>query len=293
MNRPILLIDGNLMLFKSYYGSVYGGGLLKNSQGIETNAIHTFFLTFFKLINLFNPINCYFAFDKGSKTPRHLAFSEYKQGRSETPESLFTQMEKVKQILTYANINWSQDYNYEADDLIASLKKQILDQNPQAKIVIFSADQDLLQLIDENTIVVDTIKAEGPNIKNLDNFYDLHHIFPHQVVDFKVLSGDKSDNIKIIAGLGLKGAQKLLEKYGNLENIIANSDQISGKIGLEIKEKKEKLLFFQNFITLYNTAKFNFNIFDNLDIQINDKLIATLEELELKTVLKNFLNFRK
>lgn len=293
MTKKALLIDGNLLLFKSYYASSYGL-IMQNSNGQQTNAIHTFFMTFFKLIKLMQPDFCFFAFDKGSKTPRHQSFVDYKKGRTQAPDSLFEQMKIVKQILSFAEIPWAENFDFEADDLIASMKYTLIQQNPNTQITIFSSDQDLLQLVDKQTTVVDSIKNDVISVKNIDNFESIMNMLPSQIVDFKVLAGDKSDNIKIIEGLGEKGAQKLLKEFKNLSNIIKNVEILTPKISNQIKEKKDKLLFFQNFITLRNDASFDQHIIEKkFQILINDELISLLDKLELKTIKNNFVAFTK
>lgn len=293
MNKKALLIDGNLLLFKSFYASSYGS-IMQNSSGQQTNAIHTFFMTFFKLIKLIKPDFCFFAFDKGSKTPRHQSFEDYKKGRTQAPDSLFEQMQIVKEILNIIQMPWAENFDFEADDLIASMKQSLINKDSNTQIIIFSSDQDLLQLVDKQTIVVDSIKNDIISTKNIDNFESIMNILPSQVVDFKVLAGDKSDNIKIIEGLGEKGAQKLLKEFNNLNNIIKNADVLSPKISQQIKEKKDKLIFFQNFITLRFDAIFDNSILEKkFQILINDELIALLDKLELKTVKNNFVSYIK
>ncbi|CNS03313.1 5'-3' exonuclease H3TH domain-containing protein [Mesomycoplasma hyopneumoniae] len=107
------------------------------------------------------------------------------------------------------------------------------------------------------------------------------------MIDFKVLAGDVSDNIKVIEGLGKKTAIKLLEKYKNLDNILLNLDKINQKIANQINQKTKQLLFFKNFIKLNDKANFDFDIFQKLDIKISPLLVEILNELELKKVYEN------
>ncbi|MXR23014.1 5'-3' exonuclease [Mesomycoplasma flocculare] len=283
MSKKILLIDGTWLTFKSFFGGFYGNRLV-NSKGDITFAIHIFFSSVFKLIRIIKPDNIYFAFDYGSKTPRHQDYPDYKKGRAKPPDALLLQMKQIKKILSLANFLWSQHKDFEADDLIASLQKKIRETDPEAEIIIFSSDQDLLQLIDRKTIIINKIENNFINTQTVDNFFEKHGFHPDQVVDFKVLAGDASDNIKVIDGLGKKGAIKLLEKYKNLDNIFSNLDKINNKIAKQINEKKPKLLFFKDFIKLNQNANFDFDIFQKLKIKTSPALVEILKELELKKV---------
>ncbi|MBG0731078.1 5'-3' exonuclease [Mycoplasma sp. 'Moose RK'] len=284
MTKNILLVDATWLAFKSFYAT-FSGIRMVNSQGIDTSAIHIFFTTVFRLIKLFEPFNIYFAFDKGDKTERHKTYPDYKKGRPKQPESLFEQMNIIKTILNTSNFAWSEESDFEADDLIASLQQKIRKEEPETEILIFTADQDLLQLIDNKTRIVSKIEKNFINFKTIDNFFEIYGFLPNQVIDFKVLAGDKSDNIKILEGLGEKGALKLLAKYKNLDGILVNIKNLAPKLGQQILEKREKLLFFKDFIKLNTNATFNFNIFEKQRIEINSHLIKILEELELKKVL--------
>ncbi|WP_069098957.1 5'-3' exonuclease [Mesomycoplasma ovipneumoniae] len=292
MNKKILLIDGNWLAFKSFFAGYYGNQLI-NSKGDMTFAIHIFFNTVFKLIKLVEPSNIYFAFDFGSTTNRHQSYPDYKKGRQKPPESLFLQIDIIKKILSLSGFFWSQDSEFEADDLIASMQKIIRNSEPETEIFIFSSDQDLLQLVDKKTTIINKIKNNSINAINLENFHQNFGINPEQIVDFKVLAGDSSDNIKIIEGLGAKGAIKLLEKYKNVDNILENLDKISTKLSKQIEEKRGKILFFKDFIRLNDGAKFNFDIFENLNIKICPDLLNILNELELKKVSDALIELSK
>lgn len=283
MTRKILLIDGTWLTFKSFFAGYYGNRLI-NSKGEMTFAIHIFFNSLFKLIRLTEPDNIYFAFDYGSKTARHQNYPDYKKGRIKPPDSLFSQMQLIKKILGFANFLWSEHEDFEADDLIASLQKKIRETDEEAEILIFSSDQDLLQLVDEKTTIINKIENNFINTNTIHNFFETHGFHPEQVVDFKVLAGDSSDNIKVIEGLGKKGAIKLLEKYKNLDNIFLNLGKINEKLAKQITEKKTELLFFKDFIKLNDGANFNFDIFQKLEIKISPDLVDILNDLELKKV---------
>ncbi|QJB71121.1 5'-3' exonuclease [Mycoplasma sp. 1654_15] len=290
MTNRVLLVDGNLLIFKSFYASFnFKGNNMQNSEGQETNAIHTFFLSLFKVIKELRPTHIYIAFDKGSQTERHSLFPDYKQGRKKAPDSLFSQLNLLKEILTLANLKWSDDFDYEADDLIASMNKTFLEHDRNSKVFIFSSDQDLLQLVSNQTYIVDKNKDNSFLIKSVDNFYDLYNLFPAQIPDFKALSGDSSDNIKGVPGIGPKTAKSLIQEYETVENLVNNLDQLPSKMKEKLKEHKDNILLFKKLTTLKTDAKFSFDISEiALRISINSKLLDLLKQLELNKVIEQF-----
>ncbi|WP_215737323.1 5'-3' exonuclease [Mesomycoplasma hyorhinis] len=290
MTNRVLLVDGNLLLFKSFYASFnFKGSNMHNSAGQETNAIHTFFLSLFKVIKELKPTHIYIAFDKSSQTERHNLFAEYKQGRKQAPDSLFSQLNLVKELLSLANLKWSDDFEFEADDLIASMNYTFLKQDQNSKIFVFSSDQDLLQLVSNQTYIVDKNKDNSFLIKTADNFFELHNLLPKQIPDFKALSGDSSDNIKGVPGIGPKTAKSLISQFDNIENILANLDQLPSKMKQKLIENKENIILFKKLTTLKTNAKFDFNIADiALKISLNSQLLDLLKHLELDKVIEQF-----
>ncbi|TDV23272.1 DNA polymerase-1 [Mycoplasmopsis mustelae] len=284
MNKN-LVIDGNYLIFQSFYASYRGdtSAILRSSNGFPTNAIQLFLMQMIKLIRYIKPTHLFIAFDAPGKTKRHLEYQEYKSGRARSPDELYLQVEKIKQILTELNISWKQQRGDEADDLIATYVKKL----PGEKFV-FSADKDLLQLVDSKTTILQRKKDDYLHI-TLDNFYDLFSMQPNQITSYKGLKGDSSDNLPGIKGIGDKTAIKLLEDFGNFENIhtnIANSNYSKG-----IKEKI--LSGYQVGKMCFELSKLNTNVFDfdtNADsylIKLNlNNANKTLEELQMHTVIK-------
>ncbi|EGV00291.1 5'-3' exonuclease [Mycoplasmopsis columbina] len=260
-----LLIDGNLLMFQSFYASYNPNNinyLMKSPKGIYVNGVHVFLISLAKLIEAFDPKYLFIAFDANGKTKRHNEFEGYKSGRNKAPEIIFEQFALIKDILTGLNIKWFEQIGDEADDLIATLAK-----TKETNNIIFSKDKDLLQLVNENTIIAQNAKNEyGYRIVNLDNFETIFGILPSQIPDFKGLAGDASDNLTGVNGIGDKGAVKLLNEFGSLENIYQNIEQIKGK-------QKEKLLNDKN------------NAF------LCKKLALLNKDVDMDTNIKNYEHF--
>ncbi|WP_416738120.1 5'-3' exonuclease [Mycoplasmopsis meleagridis] len=256
--EKFLLIDGNLLLFQSFFASYnpYSqANLMKSPLGITTNGVHVFLITLAKLINYFQPKYLFIAFDANAKTKRHQMYSDYKSGRNKAPEIIFEQFFLIKDILKKLNIAWEEKEGDEADDLIASLSSKFKTDN-----YIYSKDKDLLQLVKENISIVRNNKEHNFEIINEENFRFFYGFNPEQVADFKALAGDSSDNLPGVNGIGDKGATKLINEYGNLENIYENLDSIKGKLKEKLTKDKDQAFLCKNLALLNKNVEMNHNL---------------------------------
>ena len=201
----LLLIDGNSVLFRAFYATAYGN-IMKTSKGVYTNAVYAFANMLNKAVKEISPDYCVVAFDKGKHTFRHELNPDYKAGRKETPEELVGQFQLVREMLEAYGVPYLEYDSIEADDIIGSLAKKY-----DMETCILSSDRDMLQLIDDTTSVYvmrkgmsDIAKMDEPALK------EEYGLKPYQIIDYKGLAGDKSDNIKGVEGVGDKTAVKLL-----------------------------------------------------------------------------------
>ncbi|BAP00797.1 DNA-directed DNA polymerase [Mycoplasmopsis californica HAZ160_1] len=246
MNKKFLLVDGNFLMFQSFYASYMPNiQLMTDSQGRSTNGVHVFMMTLHKLIEYINPDYLFIAFDAHGKTKRHEQYEDYKAGRSKAPTIIFEQFAIIKDILSSWNIKWFEQEGDEADDLIATLCK-----NSTANNYIYSKDQDLLQLVDANTEVIFKSKEGFFDTYNIYNFENYHGILPSQIPDYKGLAGDSSDNIKGVNGIGSIGAKKLINTFGSIENIYANISQLKGAIKQKLIAGEKDAFFCKSLTTL-------------------------------------------
>ena len=210
MKKRALLIDGNNLLFRSYYATAYNGNLMKNSKGLPTNALYGFINMMNKIINEESPEYIMVAFDKGHNFRQDM-YEGYKDGRIETPNDLKVQFPIAKEICSLLGIKYIEIDNYEADDIIGSFAK-MADIDKAYNATIISSDKDLLQLISDE-VDVKLLKQKDYVIMNNQTFFDTYGIKPIRMIDLKSLMGDASDNIPGVKGIGEKTALTLLQKY--------------------------------------------------------------------------------
>ena len=283
--KRLILVDGNSLMYRAYYGMSAGGTPTANSKGLFTNAIYGFARMMNSLI--MNPYDAILvAFDAGKKTFRHDMMKDYKAGRAPMPDEFRMQISYIKEFLDIMRIKrWEQDL-YEADDIIGTMAKKASDLGYH--VDIYSSDKDLLQLISENTTVHMTKKG----FSELEDFTPEHFLEVYGIpytswVDLKALMGDKSDNLAGVPGIGEKTGVKLLNTYGSLEGIISHKDEIKGSVGEKIRANVDSALLCQKMATILRDFPIGVSI-DELDRKEMDKdrLIEFYTELEFKSLLK-------
>ena len=222
--EKIYLIDGHSVAHRAFYALP----MLTNSGGEYTNAVFGFTKILLSLKDEKSPEYLAVAFDMEGDTFRHEEYDEYKADRKETPEELKPQFDKIKQVLQVLNIPVFEQEGFEADDLIGTMAKKANEEGQE--VVIVTGDRDILQLVNEKTSVLYTRRGIKDRV-----FYDLekvredYELEPEQLIDMKGLMGDSSDNIPGVPGIGEKTATKLLKEYSDLETVLENIEEISGK----------------------------------------------------------------
>ena len=283
MNK-IILVDGNNLLFRSYYATAYNGNFMKNSKGFPTNALFGFTNMINKIILEEKPSYILVAFDKG-KTFRHEKYKDYKGGRGETPDELKVQFPIAKELLTYMGIKYYEIDNYEADDIIGTFA-DYCDKDPNFIGTIISSDKDLLQLI-SNDIDIKLLKSKDYIRYNRDSFYAEYGIEPINIIDLKALMGDSSDNIPGVKGIGEKGALKLLQEYKTLDGIYENIDNIKGATHDKLVNDKDNAYMSYDIATIYKSVPMDINIDDLVYKKADyEKLNKLYEDLEFFSFLK-------
>ena len=281
--KKIILVDGNNLMFRSYYATAYNGNFMNNSNGFPTNALFGFTNMMNKIIKEENPQYIIVAFDKG-KTFRHEKYDDYKGGRVETPNELKIQFPLAKKLLTAMGIKYYEIDNYEADDIIGTFSK-FCDDDPDFIGTIVSSDKDLLQLISKD-IDIKLLKQKDYIRYNEQSFEAEYGIKPINVIDLKALMGDSSDNIPGVKGVGEKTALKLLREYGTLDNIYNNIDKISGKLKEKLLNDKDNAYMSYDLATIVKNVPMDIEVNDTLYLGPNDELNHLYEELEFYSFLK-------
>ena len=281
--KKVILIDGNNLLFRSYYATAYSGNILRNSKGFPTNALFGFINMLNKIINEENPNYMMIAFDKG-KTFRHEKYEVYKDGRKETPLELKQQFPVAKEIARTMGIKCFEIDNYEADDIIGTFAKEV-DKDDEFIATIISSDKDLLQLI-SNDVEVKLLKTNDYIRMNEKTFFDTYGITPPRMVDLKSLMGDSSDNIPGVKGIGEKTALKLLHEYSTLDGIYENIENIKGSTKNKLEKYKDDAYFSYELATIYKDVPIDTNLLNIKYEGITDEFIPLLEEYEFYSIIK-------
>jgi DNA polymerase-1 len=283
--KKVILVDGNNLLFRSYYATAYTGNIMRNKEGFPTNGLFGFVNMMNKIINEEKPEYIAVAFDVG-KTFRHDEYEDYKGGRNATPDDLKAQFPVAKEILTALGIKYLECPGYEADDIIGTLAKMV-DKDTNFTATIVSSDKDLLQLISDE-VEVKLLKTKDYIRMNKQTFIDTYGIEPIRMIDLKGLMGDSSDNIPGVKGVGEKTALKLLQEYDTVENVYNNIDNIKGALKTKLENDKESAFMSKKIATIYKDAPIDITLEDIKLEEVNrDKLINIYTNLEFHSFLKN------
>ena len=231
--KKFIIIDGSSLMYRAFFALP----LLTSSEGIYTNAIMGFSNMLGKILTDYKPDYIAVAFDKSRKTFRTDMYGEYKGQRAKTPDELKSQIPLLKEFLAALGIAFIEIDNYEADDIIGTLARKSADEDCEALIV--TGDKDALQLIAPQIKVMLTKRGiMDMQVFDEEAFKEKYAgLEPHKLIDIKALMGDSSDNIPGVPGIGEKTALKLLTQFGDLENLLANIENVSGK---KLKEKLEQ-----------------------------------------------------
>lgn len=284
--KKVILVDGNNLLFRSYFATAYTGNTMRNSKGFPTNGLYGLVNMLNKIIREEKPEYMLVAFDKG-KTFRHEKYLDYKGGRNETPDDLKKQFSVAKKLVPLMGIKCFEIDNYEADDIIGTYSKMALI-DPEFETTIVSSDKDLLQLINEET-EVKLLKQKDYIRMNEETFMDTYGIKPIRMIDLKGLMGDASDNIPGVKGIGEKTALKLLQEYDSLENVYDNIDNIKGATKQKLIDGKESAFMSKDIATIYNEVPVIYSLeelkYDGPDV---NGLREIYSDLEFYSFLKDF-----
>ena len=289
--KKIVLVDGNNLLFRSYYATAYTGNIMRNKDGFPTNGLYGFVNMINKIISEEKPEYMMVAFDIG-KTFRHEKYERYKDGRKETPEDLKLQFPVAKKILTAMGIKYLECAGYEADDIIGTVSLWC-EKDPEYEALIVSSDKDLLQLISDET-VVKLLKSKDYIIMDKNTFKETYGFDPINMIDLKALMGDASDNIPGVKGIGEKGAIKLISEYNTIDNLYDNIGNIKGAMHTKLIEGKEDAYYSRDLVTIYREVPLDVNFNDLIYKKENtNELIDIYNNLGFYSLLRKMDNTEK
>lgn len=287
-SKTLILIDGHALAFRQYYALERTN--MRTSDGVPTWAVYGFFKAIFDLLkneNL-NPEAIAVAFDVSHKTFRTETYSDYKCNRSAMPDSMQAQMGLIYEGLRAFNIPIYTKEGFEADDVIGTISQKACELGH--KVLILTGDQDAFQLVDKDGCVKVILPTKGELVEyNWDKIFDKLGVYPNQVIDYKGLRGDVSDCIPGVKGIGEKTAQKLLARYGTLDAILADCENIPEKAVREkICSGIEQAKMSQYLATIVRDLDVNFD-FDSAKINLPDVSVVTefLKKMQFYTFIKN------
>ena len=282
--KTILLIDAYAMIYRAYYAFIRAPRM--NSRGENTSAIFGFVVTFEDLLKRIKPSHIAVAFDPSGPTFRHEAFEQYKAQRQETPEDIRWAVPRIKQILRAMNVPVLEVPGYEADDVIGTLAHQA--EREGFEVYMATPDKDYGQLVTEHVFMyrprhTGGFEKLGP--QEVCEKYGLSH--QSQVIDLLGLMGDSSDNIPGCKGVGEKTAVQLLQQFGSIENLLANTDQLKGALQRKVREQVEDIRFSYFLATIKTDVPIEFDA-QALVCQEKDwdRLAPLYRELEFNSLLK-------
>jgi DNA polymerase I len=281
----IYLLDGHALAYRAYYALTRGSSsAFTTHAGEPTAGVFGFTSILLRLLEQDHPDYLAVTFDTG-KTFRDKLFPEYKGTREKMPDDLVPQMERIRQIVDAFNIPRLEMEGYEADDLLGSLSHHLASEGYGVKII--TGDRDLLQLVDDRILV----NLPGKTLADARDFFakdvvEMLGVKPVQVVDYKALVGDKSDNIPGVAGIGEKTAASLLLKYETLDSIYAHLDEISENVRKKLEANKENAYLSQKLATIVTNLNVKLDL-DNARTDVFEpaRVEALFRELEFRSLM--------
>ncbi|MFW6082894.1 MAG: 5'-3' exonuclease, partial [Chloroflexota bacterium] len=280
--KKLVLIDGHALAYRAYHALPDD---LTTSNGELTNAVYGFTSMLLSVLEEERPSHIAVTFDKG-RTFRHEIYAEYKAHRAKMPDELRSQMDRIRRVVQVLDIPIYEREGYEADDLLGSLARQAEDKGIETLIV--TGDMDLLQLVSEHTRVLtsrwrfsDTVIYD---VQKVEERYD--GLEPHQLVDYKAMMGDKSDNIPGVYGVGEKTATKLLKKYESLDQIYAHIDDVSGRFRSRLQEERAQAFLSRQLARIDREAPVTLGL-DACEVRTFDyeEVLDLFHELEFKSLI--------
>ncbi len=282
--KKFVLIDGNALIHRGFHAIPP----LFTASGEMTNAVFGFTTVLMGVLKEETPEYIAVTFDKKGPTHRHEVFEDYKATRVKAPDELYDQIPRIREVVKAFNMPVFEQSGYEADDLIATLAREVRDQDLQ--VVIVTGDKDAFQLVNEKVIVASPRKGYREVA-----YYDHEKVVeklgvrPDQVVDYKGLCGDPSDNIPGVPGVGPKTAANLLQAYGTLEGIYDNIDEVKGKMKDKLEEHKKMAFFSRDLAQLVDDVELDFELEHCVTHEVNrDEILALFEKLEFNSLIRRF-----
>ena len=285
--KHLFLIDGSGYIFRAYYALP---PLTRKSDGLPVGAVSGFCNMLYSFLekaragnSMDTPSHLAVIFDSARKNFRNDIYKEYKGNRSDAPEDLIPQFDYIRKAVKAFNLPSIELQNYEADDLIATYKVQA--KKEKIKLTIVSSDKDLMQLVDQDTYMLDTMKDKQIGINEVK---DKFGVPPEKVIDVQSLAGDSVDNIPGVPGIGIKTAAELINQFGSLDELLKKAETIKQpKRRQALLDNKSNALISRELVTLKNDAPVKETINDFILKPFDkEKIFSFLDEMEFTKIKK-------
>ncbi len=284
--KRVFLVDAFALIFRGYYAFIKNPRI--NSKGLDTSAIMGFMNSLLDVIKRERPDHLAVCFDKGGSVDRVEMFEAYKANRDETPEAIKIAVPYIQEILKAMHIPIMVKEGFEADDVIGTLSKQA--EKEGYKTFMVTPDKDFAQLVSENIFMYKPRFGGGYDIWGIPEIQEKFGVeTPEQVIDFLGMMGDSADNIPGLPGVGEKTAKKFLATYGSMENLLANTHELKGKMKEKVEGAKDLGLLSKKLATIMLDVPVSFHA---KDFELNqpdlEKVTELFNELEFRNLLVNF-----
>ena len=276
--KKLVLIDGNAILHRAFHALPP----LNNKDGVPTNAVYGFFSMLFKIIGDLKPEYLIVCFDKKAPTFRKQMYVGYQAKRPIMSDDLIPQIELVHKALDSAKIQHFEIDGYEADDLIGTIAKEATKdtQYPDIQVIIVSGDRDLLQLVNSQVLMLAPVTGiTKMTLFDEEKVKEKYGLNPSQIVDYKALVGDASDNYPGVTGIGPKTASSLLQKYETFENLYVHLSELPDKIALKLATDAEQASLAKKLATILQDAP--------LKLELEKSTLNKIDEEALKKYLES------
>ncbi|MFH1661940.1 MAG: DNA polymerase I [Candidatus Falkowbacteria bacterium] len=291
-NKKLIIIDGNALIHRSFHALP---PTMVTKKGEMTNAVYGFTTVLLKAIREFKPDYVALTLDKKAPTFRHEKYKEYKAKRVKAPDELYKQIPRVKEIAKVFNIPIYEMSGYEADDLIGTISKTV---DGKIEKIIVTGDMDTLQLVNEHTKVYTMSRGLSDsviyNIKQVQERY--RGLKPDQMIDYKALRGDPSDNIPGVRGIGEKTATELLRNFKTLDGVYKNLDskKVKPRISELLKKYKEDAFMSKDLATIKCDVKIDFKLEDaKFGDYKKEEIVKLFSELDFKSLISRIKEVEK
>ncbi|GBF20830.1 MULTISPECIES: DNA polymerase I [Arenibacter] len=286
--KRLFLLDAYALIFRGYYALIKNPRI--NSKGMDTSAIMGFMNSLLDVIRREKPDHLAVCFDKGGSADRTEMFAEYKANRDATPDAIKIAVPYIQNILKAMHIPVVELEGMEADDIIGTLAKQA--EKEDYKVYMVTPDKDFGQLVSENIFMYRPARlGNGIEIWGIPEVQKRFGVErPEQVIDYLGMMGDASDNIPGLPGVGDKTAKKFIEQFGSMENLLANTDKLKGKMKEKVQENAELGILSKKLATIFVDCDVTFNAKDyELSMPDGEKVQEIFEELEFRRLKDQFL----